>query len=124
MGGVEAPHGRRLMSFLRRPPEIDPAEAARRLEKGAIALDVREGDEWEAGRIAGSLNIPMGELAVRQDELPRDRPIVTVCRSGGRSAAVTDALRRAGYDAANLAGGLKAWRKAGLPLDPPDGWVA
>ena len=105
-------------------PEIDARTAAEKLAAGAVALDVREDDEWEAGRIAGALHISMRELGHRQDEIPRDRPIVAVCRSGNRSARVTEALVQAGYDAANLAGGMKAWKAAGLPLEPPEGWVA
>ncbi len=58
----------------------------------------------------------MGQLRKRHAELPRDRPIVVICRSGGRSAAVTGALRAAGFDAVNLAGGMCAWAAAGLPV--------
>jgi len=112
------------MSSLRRIPELDPAAAAERLAGGALALDVREDDEWQAGRIAGALHLPVSELALRQDEIPSGRPLLAVCRSGSRSAAVTEALVRAGYEAENLAGGMSAWAAAGLPLDPPDGFVA
>jgi rhodanese-related sulfurtransferase len=109
---------------LRRIPEIEPARAAELLAAGAVALDVRELDEWETGRIAGSLHIPMFQLGPRQCEIPRDRRIIAVCRSGSRSAAVTEQLLGAGYEAENLAGGLKAWWAAGLPLEPADGFVA
>jgi rhodanese-related sulfurtransferase len=99
-------------------------EAASLLACGeAIALDVREPDEWNAGRIAGALHIPMGELAQRQHELLRDRTIVAVCRRGNRSRMVTKALRRAGYEAENLDGGLKGWQRADLPLEPAGGRV-
>jgi rhodanese-related sulfurtransferase len=110
---------------LRAIPEIDARRAAERLATGeAVALDVRELDEWEAGRIGGSVHIPMFELGLRQTEIPRNQPIIAVCRSGSRSAHVTEQLLRSGYEAENLAGGLKAWRSAGLPLDPEDGFVA
>lgn len=112
------------MARLRPIPQVDAATAAARIEAGAVVLDVREDDEWEAGRIPGALHIPMGELAARQGELPAGRPIVAVCRSGSRSAAVTEALVRAGYEAENLAGGLEAWHAAGLPLEPAGGFVA
>lgn len=112
------------MGLLRRIPEVDARCAADRLAGGALALDVREADEWEVGRIAGALHIPVGELVARQGELPAGRPIVAVCRSGQRSATVTEALIRAGYEAENLAGGLHAWVSAGLPLEPPGGRVA
>ncbi len=120
------------MALLRRIPEVDArgaaarlaGGAAARLAGGAVALDVRELDEWEVGRIAGAFHIPIGELVVRQGELPAGRPIVAVCRSGQRSAAVTEALVRAGYEAENLAGGMHAWVAAGLPIEPSGGWVA
>jgi len=70
------------------------------------------------------VHIPVGELVLRQDEIPEGLPIIAVCRTGSRSAWATELLVRAGYDAANLAGGLVAWQAAGLPLDPPDGYVA
>jgi rhodanese-related sulfurtransferase len=98
-------------------PEIDATEAARRRERDEAALvDVRERDEWDAGRIAGSQLIPLSELVERQAELPDDRPLVVVCRSGNRSARVVAALAEAGYDATNLAGGLHAWLEAGETL--------
>lgn len=98
-------------------PEVDPEEAAALVEEGAFLLDVREPDEWAAGRAQGAVHIPMGSLNERQEELPDDRRIVAVCRSGGRSGQVTAALNRAGYDAVNLAGGTQAWHAAGLPMD-------
>jgi rhodanese-related sulfurtransferase len=112
------------MQSPRRIPEVDPASAAEKLAAGAAALDVREDDEWDAGRIAGAIHIPIAELAARQDEIPAGRPIIAVCRSGSRSAHVTEMLLRAGYEAENLAGGLEAWKRARLPLEPADGFVA
>lgn len=84
-------------------------------------LDVRELDEWAAGHIDEAAHIPMGELAARQDELPDDRRIVCVCRSGQRSALVTQALANAGYDAANLEGGMLAWAANRLPIVTDEG---
>lgn len=105
--------------------EIGPADARARLAAGeAVALDVREPDEWECGRIEGALHIPVAELVPRLEEIPREVPIVVVCRSGSRSAYATQLLVRAGLRAENLAGGLQAWQAAGLPLDPPAGYVA
>jgi rhodanese-related sulfurtransferase len=79
-------------------------------------LDVREQDEWDAGHISGSQHIPLGELGQRLTEVPTDRPIVAVCRSGSRSGAATRGLKQMGYDVENLDGGLAAWSRAGLPL--------
>lgn len=104
-------------------PEVDAATASERLTGGAVVLDVREDEEWEAGRIAGSVHIPLGALGSRQGEIPQ-APLIVVCRSGSRSAYAAAALIRAGYSAENLAGGLEAWQAAGLPLEPADGFVA
>ncbi len=94
---------------------MDPETANERRDE-VLLLDVREQDEWSAGHIEGSVHIPMGQLAARQDELPQDRTIVAVCRTGRRSAAVTEALKRAGYDAQNLVGGVAEWDGVGLDL--------
>lgn len=113
------------MLFTRKREGIDVREAAPRIEHGdLVVLDVREPYEWEAGRIRQARHIPMGELGERLHELPRDREIVAVCRSGNRSGQVADALTRAGYRIANLEGGMKAWHKAGLPIAPPQGRIA
>ena len=104
---------------------MDVEGVARLLAAGdAVALDVREPFEWHAGRMPGAIHIPMGELAQRTDELPRERTIVAVCRSGNRSGTVTEALRHAGYRAVNLDGGMKAWVRAALPLELPGGGIA
>ncbi len=102
-------------------PHVDPAEGKRRVDAGALLLDVRNPDEWQAGHAEGAAWIPMREIAERQDELPTDREIVVICKTGGRSARVTQALVAAGYDAANVAGGGEAWQAAGLPIVTDDG---
>jgi rhodanese-related sulfurtransferase len=79
-------------------------------------IDVREDDEWTAGHIDGAQHIPLGELAARLSELPKERTIVAVCRSGGRSEAAVRGLRKLGYEAENLEGGVNAWDRAKLPL--------
>lgn len=98
-------------------PEVEPGEARRRADDGALLLDVREADEWDAGRVADSVWIPMGEFRARLAEIPKDREIVVVCRSGSRSANVAAGLLARGYDAVNLAGGLVAWTAAGIAFD-------
>jgi rhodanese-related sulfurtransferase len=79
-------------------------------------LDVREDDEWTAGHIEGAQHIRLGELASRLEELPKERTIVAVCRSGGRSEAAVRGLRKLGYGAENLEGGVNAWDRSKLPL--------
>lgn len=79
-------------------------------------LDVREDDEWRAGRIEGAQHIPLREIARRVGEIPSDRPVVAVCRSGARSASAVRGLQQLGRAAENLDGGVTAWARAGLPL--------
>jgi rhodanese-related sulfurtransferase len=99
---------------------VTPSQLAARLHAVQV-VDVRWPNEWEAGRIEGSRHIPQDELDDRLDELDRGRPVVTVCRSGSRSAAAATSLRADGFDAENLDGGLVAWADAGLPLVTGDG---
>ncbi len=87
--------------------------------QAVTVLDVRESDEFDGplGHIDGAILIPLGTLAARVDEVPRERPVVTVCRAGGRSAQATVILRRAGLTrVANLAGGMLRWRAQALPV--------
>jgi sulfur dioxygenase len=82
-------------------------------------IDVREPDEFEGslGRISGARLIPLADLPARMAELDRARPVVTVCRSGTRSAQAAVLLGKAGFaDVANLAGGMLRWRAAGYPV--------
>jgi len=97
-------------------PEVGARAAAALVDAGALLLDVREPGEWPAGHVAQAFLLPMGQVARHRGDLPRDRRIVVVCRSGGRSAAVAEALRVWGFDAVNLSGGMTAWGLAGLPM--------
>ena len=83
---------------------------------GAVLLDVREADEWAAGRAPGAVHVPMTELAERLDEVPDGDPIYVICRSGGRSARVTAYLNSQGWDSVNVAGGMGGWARAGKPM--------
>jgi adenylyltransferase/sulfurtransferase len=76
-----------------------------------VLVDVREPAEHAAARIDGAVLIPLGQLPRRWRELPRDRPIVVHCQSGGRSALAVAALRVGGFDARNLSGGILAWER-------------
>jgi rhodanese-related sulfurtransferase len=104
--------------------EVAPARAVELIDSGAAVIDVRRPYEWEAGRIGGALHIEMNELPSEAEAIPKDRPVLFYCRSGSRSALAAAAFRQAGWDAYNLEGGLQAWVKHGLELDPPDGEVA
>jgi rhodanese-related sulfurtransferase len=117
------------------PPTADPAWAPLRFTFAGIweiepraleevaervqVIDVREPDEYDGslGHIQGTRLLPLGELPRRSAELDRTRPIVTVCRSGARSAQATVMLQRAGFtEVANLAGGMLRWRAEALPV--------
>jgi hydroxyacylglutathione hydrolase/adenylyltransferase/sulfurtransferase len=105
--------------------DYTPAEVVALTEGEDVQLiDVREQYEVDAGRIAGSVHIVLGELSARADEIDRARPVVFYCRSGARSAMATEAFADAGYDAHNMAGGMIDWDAAGLPIEPEDGHVA
>jgi rhodanese-related sulfurtransferase len=99
-------------------PEISATEAAALLDGdgGAVLLDVREQHEWDAGHAPQARHLAMSELAGRIPEIPADVAVICVCHVGGRSAAVAQALNRAGYNALNLTGGMAAWEDAGLPV--------
>jgi rhodanese-related sulfurtransferase len=93
-------------------PELSATEAADLLTGDAVLLDVREQHEWDAGHAPQARHLAMSQLAGRIAEVR----VICVCHLGGRSAAVADALTRAGFDAANLTGGMAAWEAAGLPV--------
>jgi len=87
---------------------------------GVRVLDVREPDEFTGplGHIRGAMMVPLGELARRAGELPKDKPIVAVCRAGSRSAHATAILQKAGFsEVANLPGGMLRWRGEGRSVE-------
>jgi rhodanese-related sulfurtransferase len=85
-------------------------------------VDCREPYEWNAGRIEGSIHLPLNSiLAGVTAQLDQDRPIVVVCRSGNRSELATLMLQARGFQAVNLARGLEEWAAEDLPLSTPEG---
>jgi rhodanese-related sulfurtransferase len=99
-------------SMAAQPIAIEVEELAQRRAgpDAPVLLDVREPHELEICRFPDSIDIPMGSLPERLDELPVDRPIVVVCRSGARSMRVTQWLRAQGRDdVSTLTGGVLAW---------------
>jgi rhodanese-related sulfurtransferase len=100
------------------PGEVRVEQAAQMREQGAFMLDVREPAEWQEFHMPGATLIPLGELAQRVNELPRDREIVVVCRSGNRSAQGRDILLHAGFEnVTSMAGGMNEWRASGFPVE-------
>lgn len=100
-------------------PAVTAPDAAAMVEDGALLIDIREPDEWEAMRIPGADFKPLSQIQDWYEDLPRDVDIILQCRSGNRSAHATDALiRQAGFDRVfNLSGGLIAWHSADLPVE-------
>jgi adenylyltransferase/sulfurtransferase len=101
--------------------EITPVELKRRLDAGEdlFILDVREPNEYQINRIAGSTLIPLGELPRRHQELPRDREIIAQCKVGGRSAKAMEYLKTVGFtNVKNLRGGILEWIDKVDPSQP------
>lgn len=98
------------------PAEVSVADALALRESGAFILDVRQPEEWTAGHIPAATLIPLGDLSARLAEVPKDRQVVVVCRSGNRSAQGRDVLLGAGYPSVtSMAGGMNDWAAAGYP---------
>ena len=98
-------------------PEISVHETQKRVQNGALLLDVREQNEYDEERIPGAQLLPLSELTARFDELPESREIIAQCRSGKRSAQATDFLRAQGFDVTNMEGGILRWKAEGLPTE-------
>lgn len=106
----------------KRKHTLDVVEAVTSQKAGQLVLvDVREDSERARGFAPGSRHLPLGRLKRRLGELPTDRPVAFICRSGRRSAMAAAAARRAGLDAHNVAGGMTAWERQGLDVDTDGG---
>lgn len=102
------------------PGRVSVAEAAARTGGGgdAVLLDVREVDEWGAGRVAGAVHLPLSALNSGAG-LPVEaegRPLIVICRSGNRSRTAAEVLAGRGVDAVDVVGGMREWVRAGLPV--------
>jgi sulfur-carrier protein adenylyltransferase/sulfurtransferase len=95
--------------------DITAKELSQRIADGEdlVLIDVREPYEWNAGHIEGATHIPMNQVQQRMAEIPQDREVVMICRSGGRSGHVQQhLLQNAGYTRVkNLVGGMQAWSR-------------
>jgi hydroxyacylglutathione hydrolase len=100
-------------------PQMTIEQLAGIVRRGDVTVvDVRGRTEWEAGHLSNVRHIPLGYLAARADDLPRDRPVIVHCQSGGRSAIAASVLRASGMtNVFNLVGGYAAWESAGLPVE-------
>ena len=95
---------------------VNVAEALELVASGALLLDVREDNEWQAGRARDAVHVALGGLADHVEDFATDQLIVCVCRSGVRSKRASLFLLEQGLDAANLEGGMLAWASEGHDL--------
>jgi rhodanese-related sulfurtransferase len=98
-------------------PEVLSAD----LPAGVFLLDVREDDEWTAGHAPDAVHIRLGDLGLRGGELPRDREVYVICRSGARSAYAAQTLAGGGFSMVHVADGMTGWAVAGRPMISEDG---
>jgi rhodanese-related sulfurtransferase len=110
--------------MINRPiPTMDSREAHRRLSEtepgdpAPLLVDVRETPEFEEIRAEGAVLLPLSQLLARHRELPTDRPLLMICKGGGRSAQAAAFLLDNGWqDVTNVADGTMGWWSAGLPV--------
>jgi len=107
-------------AMLTSTPSVDEVglDAIDSAPPNAVLLDVREPEEFAREHVSGAVNVPQADLATRLDEIPRDRPILTICQSGSRSLRSAQFLHQQGYqNVATVVGGTRAWRDAGRPIE-------
>jgi len=99
-------------------PDVDPRELDALLAGGAELVDVRNSSEFAAGHLSGALNLPLGRLAERLEELPRGRTLVVHCQSGARAGVAASLLSARGFgDVRHLAGDYAGWMQAGRRVE-------
>lgn len=96
---------------------MKPQELKELIKKGEDVelLDVREGEEFQEGeKIEGAKNMPMGKVFVEaaKGNLPKEKKIITICKTGGRCEIVARELKQKGYDIEHLEGGIEGWKKS------------
>lgn len=100
--------------------EISPNESKERLEHGAIAIDVRELENFREAHLQGAKHLSRGliELEIEEEIPDLETPIICYCGGGSRAALVAESLQKMGYkNVRSIRGGLRAWKEAGLPTD-------
>ena len=101
------------------PKEISVSEAFTKYQNGTFILDVRTQEEWNEYHAPNTTLIPLDQLPARLNEVPKDKEIVVVCRSGNRSQQGRDILLNAGFtQVTSMTGGLNEWRASGYPIEP------
>ena len=97
--------------------EVSVDDAYQMYQSGAFVVDVRTQEEWDEYHAPNATLIPLDQLPNRLSEVPKDREILVVCRSGNRSQEGRDILLAAGYNATSMTGGLKEWFAKGYPIE-------
>ena len=103
-------------------PTVSPEDVFGRLKDTTVVLlDVRTPEEFATGYIPGARLLPLQELVTRVKELHplRSKTLIVYCRSGNRSARATEFLRRYGFRAVNMSGGIREWQQKGYPVVTP-----
>ena len=117
---AQAPRFQQITADARtRVPEVSASEAAKRYAAGAVLIDVREGEEYAQGHAQGAVHLSKGVLELRIEGVIPDPATAILCYCGGgsRSLLAADNLQKMGYtNVASVAGGLRAWKEAGLPM--------
>jgi rhodanese-related sulfurtransferase len=97
--------------------EVSVDKAYEMYQSGVFVLDVRTQEEWDEYHAPNTTLIPLDQLQARINEVPKNREILVVCRSGNRSQEARDIMRAAGYNATSMSGGLKDWYARGYPIE-------
>jgi rhodanese-related sulfurtransferase len=109
-----------VVLFASKIKTLPPTEAWEAHHRNDLVLvDIRERPEWRSGVVTGALRIPLHELSRRIGELPREKTVAFLCRSGHRSLLAARQARRGGIDVVSISGGMLAWSDAGLPTSTP-----
>jgi rhodanese-related sulfurtransferase len=103
------------------PGEVSVDEGYKMYQNGAFVLDVRTQQEWNEYHTPNATLVPLDQLQARINEVPKDKEILVICRSGNRSQQGRDILLAAGYNATSMTGGLVEWSSKGYPIEgaPP-----
>jgi rhodanese-related sulfurtransferase len=97
--------------------QLDTLSATRLINDGAVVVDVRDTTEFSAGHLVNAKHIPVGDIDKRMGDIPPGKPVLVYCSEGNRSSKASAALKKAGREQIfALAGGLSAWKQAGLPV--------
>ena len=112
-----------FLDRLRGQAAFTPTAAAEELERGTLLLvDVRGADEYRAGHVPGAVHLPLDQVVRSLDRLAgQGQDVAFICKSGLRSRTATKAAAAGGTAARNVSGGMLAWQRSGLPIEPGKG---